>query len=190
MSRVADVVRHHRTVKPEIVVPAHCLVVLIGAAGSGKSTFAGRWFTVSEILSSDAFRARVGRREDDLAATGRAFALLHRVLSERLAGGGSVVVDATNIRSVDRVALVRRASAAHVPALAIVLDLTLEECLDGDRQRVGRHVPADAIASQWTSLRAALEEPRPFAGEGFAAVHRLVGHNARDSAVVRREQVG
>jgi predicted kinase len=45
-----------------VVVPARGLVLLIGASGSGKSTFARRHFAPTQILSSDAFRAMVGRR--------------------------------------------------------------------------------------------------------------------------------
>ena len=53
---------HHRSV-PEIVLPDPSLVVLIGAAGAGKSTFAARHFAPDEVLSSDRFREdRLGRR--------------------------------------------------------------------------------------------------------------------------------
>ena len=173
---------------PEIVLPAHCLVVLIGAAGSGKSTFAARWFEPAEILSSDAYRARVGRGEDDQAATGRAFRALHTALIVRLREGRIAVVDATNIRSEDRRALLRQATAAGAPAVAVVFEMSLRECLDGDRDRPGRHVAPEVIERQWTRLRTALDRPAAFADEGFAIVHRLVGHIARQSAVVRRDE--
>ena len=174
---------------PEIVLPAHCLVVLIGAAGSGKSTFAARWFEPAEILSSDAYRARVGRGEDDQAATGRAFRALHAELTARLREGRIAVVDATNIRSEDRRALLRRAAAVGAPAVAVVFEMSLRECLEGDRDRPGRHVAPEVIERQWSRLRAVLDRPAAFGDEGFGAVHRLVGHIARQSAVVRREQV-
>ena len=171
----------------EILIPARALVVLVGASGSGKSTFAGRWFTASEILSSDAFRARVGRGADDQQATGRAFRTLHVALSERLADGLLMVVDATNIRSVDRRALTGRATAAGAPAVAIVLDVALEECVAGDLARDGRHVPQDVIERQWNTLRDSLDRPDQFQRDGFSAVHRLAGHTAARSVVVRRE---
>lgn len=171
----------------EIVVPAHALVVLVGPSGSGKSTFAARWFAASEVLSSDAFRARLGRGEADLGATRRAFAALHAALAARLAAGLTAVVDATNIGLADRRTVIRHAVRAGVPAIAIVLDIALDECLAGDAARPARHVDRSVIERQWNALRLQLDRPEPFAGDGFSAIHRLVGHTGTRSAVVRRE---
>jgi predicted kinase len=169
----------------EITIPDPCLVVLIGAAGSGKSTFAARHFTSAEILSSDDFRARLGRGEADQAASRRAFGALHAALERRLTAGRTAVVDATNVQVHARQALLRRARAAGVPALAIVLDLPLAECLAGDRTRADRHVPEAVVERQWSALRATLDGP-PLTAEGFAAVQRLTSRAAVDSVVLRR----
>ena len=37
-----------------LTIPEFCLVVLMGASGSGKSTFARTHFAPTEVLSSDA----------------------------------------------------------------------------------------------------------------------------------------
>ena len=42
-----------------ILVPDPSLVLLVGAAGAGKTTFAARHFAPDEVLSSDAYRAVV-----------------------------------------------------------------------------------------------------------------------------------
>ena len=95
------------------------------------------------------------------------------------------MVDATNVQANARQALIRRARSAGVPALAIVLDLPLAECLAGDRARTDRHVPEDVVERQWSALRTTLEGA-PLTAEGFAAVHRLTSRAAVDSVVVRR----
>ena len=47
-----------------IKIPELCLVVLVGATGSGKSTFAARHFRPTEVVSSDFCRGLVGRRRE------------------------------------------------------------------------------------------------------------------------------
>src|ERR1700704_3735757 len=56
-----------------ISIPKLSLVVLIGASGSGKSTFARAQFKGTEIISSDACRGLVSDDENDQTATGDAF---------------------------------------------------------------------------------------------------------------------
>jgi len=106
-----------------IIVADPSLIVLVGAAGSGKSTFAARHFAPAEILSSDAYRALIAGDETDQRATKPAFGRLHRELGQRLAAGQLSVVDATNIEPAARRALVTRAAGASLPATAVVLDL-------------------------------------------------------------------
>ena len=170
----------------EILLPDPSLVVLVGAAGSGKSTLAARHFQPSEVLSSDAFRARLGKGEDDQDATGPAFRALHAALRRRLGEGRLTVVDATNVRRSARRALVRRADDAGAPAVAIVLDLGLEACLDGDLERPGRHVDPSVIRRQWSELQASLSRTGGLLDEGFVAVHRLVRRNDVDDLRIRR----
>src|ERR1043165_2924055 len=92
-----------------IELPEPCLVVLVGAAGAGKSTLAARLFAPDEVLSSDAHRALVAGDEANQAGARTAFAILHRQLSRRMSERQTTVVDATNVTSFARRSLVRRA---------------------------------------------------------------------------------
>ncbi len=167
----------------EIVDPS--LVVLIGAAGAGKSTFAARHFAPDEILSSDALRMAIAGDPADQAATRPAFSALHRSLARRLAQGRLTVVDATSVKRAARLDLLRRARAAGVPAVAIVLDLPAATVHERNLARGGRVVPGDAVDAQLANLASSLR-PGGLDTEGFAAVFRLRGPAAVDAVLVRR----
>ena len=77
-----------------ITVPEFSVILLVGASGSGKSTFARRHFLPTEIVSSDVCRGLVSDDENSLAATADAFALLQTLLELRLKGRRLTVVDA------------------------------------------------------------------------------------------------
>ena len=104
-----------------ILVPDPSLVLLVGAAGAGKTTFAARHFAPGEVLSSDAYRALVSGDEADQSVSRVAFRILHRELERRLADRLLTVVDATNVAPGNRRQLIRRARAAGVPVVALVL---------------------------------------------------------------------
>lgn len=162
----------------ELLVPNHALVLLIGAAGAGKTTLAARHFLPDAVLSSDTFRARLGTGEADQTVTRTAFAALHQELERRLAAGRLTVIDATNVTARARAALVRRARRAGRPVVAIVLDLPAEIVLGRNAARGdatsgggGRSVPAGAVRHHLDAL-ASVSDPMLLA-EGIARVCRL-----------------
>lgn len=155
----------------ELEVPDPGLVVLIAAAGAGKSTFAARHFDPVEILSSDAFRARIAGDEADQRATRAAFRQLHRALERRLAERRLTVIDATNVERSARVALLGRAAAVGLPALAIVLDFPPPTVLARNASRSARVVDERVVLRHLARLRETLDRPGPpFDGEGFGRV--------------------
>jgi predicted kinase len=170
---------------PRLVIPDPSLVVLVGPAGAGKSTFAAHHFAADEILGSDAFRARVGRNEADQGATARAFALLHRELERRLGAARLTVVDATNVDGRARNALLSRATAARLPAVAIVFDLPPGVVLARNAGRASRVVPAAVVGMHLGLLRGAIDSGR-LEGEGFERVYRLRQPRDVDAAVIVR----
>jgi protein phosphatase len=172
---------------PSLIIPARGVVLLIGASGAGKSTFARGHFASTEVLSSDAFRALVGDDEGDQSATPAAFDVLERVLAHRLRRGLLSVVDATNAKAADRRSLLGLAAAARRPAVAIVLDLPEALCLQRNRLRDGRNVAEQVIGRQIESVRRTLADPDRLLAEGLAAVHVLASPEAVDQARVIRE---
>jgi predicted kinase len=70
---------------PRLELPDPALVLLVGPAGSGKSTFAAREFAPDEVVSSDELRGLIGRDEADQTVSRAAFAVLHRIVERRLA---------------------------------------------------------------------------------------------------------
>ena len=171
----------------EIEIDDPSLVVLVGAAGAGKSTFAAHHFAADEILSSDRFRAIVSGDEANQAATKAAFTLLHRTLTTRLAGRRLTVVDATSVRHAARRALVARADAAGVPAVAIVLDLPATTVIARNAARPARTVDMAVVRRQLAGVRTALDGPLPaLYGEGFRQVVVLRDPAAVDQVTIRR----
>lgn len=170
---------------PVVHLPEPVLVVLVGAAGSGKTTFAARHFADAVVVSSDALRETIAGDVADQSRNGVVFDALHRTVDRGLSAGRTVVVDATNVTAEARRALVARSSAAGVPAVAIVLDLPLAACLARNAGRTDRTVPSEAVERQHDRLRRDLARGGLDA-EGFAAVHVLAGGRAIGSVRVER----
>ena len=143
------------------------LVVLVGAAGSGKSTFAARHFAEAEILSSDAFREILTGDAADQRATRTAFSIIHREVSKRLAAGRTVVVDATNVEAHARRALLARARLAEARSIGIVFALPRDVVLARNAARAGRVVDPEIVDRHIGRLEAALST---IGEEGFDQV--------------------
>lgn len=168
-----------------VLLPDPSLVALVGAAGSGKSTFAARHFTRDEILSSDELRRAIVGDARDQRATRPAFAALHRSLARRLGAGLLTVVDATSVERHARIALVRRAVAAGVPAVAVVLDLPADVVLARNAARAESRVDPEVVARHLAVLTGVLERGS-IALEGWTQVVRLRDARVIDELVVRR----
>ncbi|MFL5777596.1 MAG: AAA family ATPase [Chloroflexota bacterium] len=165
-------------------VPEPSLVVLIGAAGAGKSTLAARAFAPDEVLSSDAFRGVVSGDEGNQAATRPAYAFLHRALDRRLALGRTTVIDATNVERHARRALLRRAERHRVPTIAIVLDLPPDLVRRRNLARA-RVVDPDVVERHLAQVRLLVDHWR-LADEGFTTVVLLPDPDDLDRLVIER----
>lgn len=176
-----------------LAIPRGSLVVLVGPAGAGKTTFAQARFRPTEILSSDAFRAMLADDETNQRVNGAAFELLHLAVAGRLAGGRLTVVDATNVTHETRRALVDLARAARRPAVAIVFDLPEAEYQARNGRRPGRAVDAAVVARQANQLRQTLGRDG-LTGEGFESIYVLRTpdeiEGTRTELVGRRRTIG
>ena len=169
-----------------IEMPEVGLVVLCGASGSGKSTFARRHFAPTEVVSSDRCRALVGDDETDQSVTAAAFDLLHTIVDKRLEIGRLTVVDATNTKPEDRKSLLDLARRWDVLATAVVFDLPVAACLAHNEQRQDRRTPVHAIKRQHDTLRRGVKRLRK---ERFTRVYTLGSLEELDGIEVVRTRI-
>ena len=167
----------------KIDLPQLSLVVLAGASGAGKSTFARRHFKPTEILTSDFCRALVSDDENDQSATADAFAVLHFVAGKRLARGLLTVVDATNVQPEARAPLVELARAHYVLPVAIVFDPPMEVLEERSRARTDREIGGHVLRNQRSQLRRSL---RDLQKEGFRHVWVLRSPEEAEAVTVER----
>ncbi len=133
-------------------VPDPALVLLVGAAGSGKSTWAASHYRDAEVVSSDALRAVVGSGTADLDASVDAFRLLDQIVEGRLRRGLTVVVDTLGLDGDRRAVWAAQARAARLPLVAVVLDTPAAVCRMRNAGRE-RPVPAPTLAAQLRRMR-------------------------------------
>ena len=168
----------------QVTIPELSLVVLIGASGSGKSSFARKHFKPTEVLSSDYCRGLVSDDENSQAATNDAFEVLHFIAAKRLAAGKLVVVDATNVQSESRKPLVELAREFHCLPVAIVFNLPERLCHDRNQGRADRDFGPHVIRQQTQQLRRSL---RGLEREGFRHVFILDSAESVDAATIERQ---
>ncbi|WP_432949019.1 polynucleotide kinase-phosphatase [Kribbella sp. CA-253562] len=169
-----------------IGIPALSLVVLVGASGSGKSTFARRHFLGTEVISSDVCRGLVSDDENDQAATKDAFEVLHFIAGKRLAAGRLTVIDATNVQPETRRELVALAREHDVLPVAIVLDPPEKVCVERNAARPDRQFGSKVVVRQRSQLRRGLKSLKR---EGFRGVHVLTTVEEIDAVEIERTKL-
>ncbi|WP_433462856.1 polynucleotide kinase-phosphatase [Spirillospora sp. CA-128828] len=168
----------------EIRIPEMGLVVLVGVSGSGKSHFARKHFKPTQVVSSDFCRGVVSDDENDQAATGDAFDLLHYIVAKRLRRGLLTVVDATNVQKKARESLLRVAKEHDVLSVAVVLDVPESLAAERNAARPERDLAPHVIPRQRRELRRGMRS----LGSEFRRVHVLNGPDEIDAATVTYEK--
>jgi protein phosphatase len=167
-----------------ITIPDFALVVLIGASGSGKSTFARTHFKPTEVISSDFCRGLVSDDENNQGATEDAFALLHFIAAKRLDRMKLTVIDATNVQPESRKPLIALARQYHALPVALVLDVPDRVSYERNQQRPDRDFGMHVITRQRGDLKRSL---RGLEREGFRRVFMLRSEAEIAGATIERE---
>lgn len=166
-----------------IEIPEIAVVALVGASGSGKSTFAQKHFKSTEVLSSDYFRALISDDENNQLVTGAAFDTLYYVANKRLELGLLSVIDATNVQKEARASVLKLAKEQNCLAVAIVLDVPEKVCRERNEQRDDRNFGSHVIVRQREQLHRSMKFLQK---EGFRYVYILKSpEEAEDVEIVR-----
>ncbi|NUR09663.1 MAG: LLM class flavin-dependent oxidoreductase [Nocardioidaceae bacterium] len=156
-------------------LPDPAVLVLVGASGAGKTTWAAQRYRAAEVVSSDDLRGVVGSGRHDLDATDDAFALLDLIVAGRLRRGLTTVVDTLGLEPDRRRGYLARARQHGLPTVAVLFDTPADVCRRRNAER-DRPVPAPALARQ---LRSAAEMPEVLADEGWDRVVVVTDASAR-----------
>ncbi|MDR3159082.1 MAG: polynucleotide kinase-phosphatase [Zoogloeaceae bacterium] len=167
-----------------IEIPEFAVVMLMGASGSGKSTFAKKHFRPTEILSSDYFRGLVSDDENNQLISSAAFEALYYVANKRLDIGRLTVIDATNVQQEARADVLRLARAQDCHAIAIVLDMPAARCVERNASRPDRDFGEHVVRRQADQLRRSL---RHLEKEGFRYVFVLKDEAQIDAVEIVRK---
>ncbi|MFE2412336.1 AAA family ATPase [Kitasatospora sp. NPDC059408] len=149
------------------------LVVLIGAAASGKTTLL-QDVPAHQIVSLDQLRAAVSEPGDQ-RATADALLLQHQILTARLRRGVTTYIDAVSGLPHHRLQLVDLARQHGRRPVAVLLRVPLDLCLARNARRPDHErVPEKVLCEQHAQTSAAAAA---LLGEGFAEIrYHRTGH--------------
>lgn len=170
----------------KIEIPEYALVLLVGASGTGKSSFAARHFLPTEVISSDRMRGWVADDETDQSATGDAFDVLRYVTEKRLKARRFTVIDATNVQPEARRGLIALAKKWHALAVAIVFDLPEAIAIERNAARPDRQFGAGPVKRQTQALKRSMGKMKR---EGLRFVHRLRSVEEIDAVEIVRTRL-
>ena len=172
--------------KYRIEIPEFCLVALVGASSSGKTSFANRHFKSTEILSSDFFRGMVCDDENSQSVSGEAFDLLYYAANKRLNNMKLTVIDATNIQQTARKQVITLAKEQNVHAAAIVLNLPEELLQERNKTRPERNFPERLIRQHCRDVKNSI---RRLKQEGFRFVYVINSFDQLENTEIVRTKL-
>ncbi|MET9097162.1 AAA family ATPase [Streptomyces cyaneofuscatus] len=150
-----------------LTLPGGTLITLVGAPGSGKSTFAAHYPGPWRVCL-DTYRQLATNDESNQTATPVAAQIQDLLVDARLARGLTTLIDSTNVYAHTRAGLLARARYWQRPAVAVLFDVPLDTTLAQNRARA-RVVPPDVVRD----LHHLLPAPEQLKSEGFETVYRI-----------------
>jgi protein phosphatase len=160
------------------------LVVLMGIAGVGKSTWARKRYNGEQLCSPDAMRKLVSDSEFHQGASTQAGHMVQEQARMRIELGKRAVIDGAHVSNTQRLVWLKFARELNVPTLLVWFDIGIEESLERQSKREERQVPRDILERQ--SREMGLRVEQRLLGEGWGAIlHVKPEHEAGQAAVVR-----
>lgn len=132
-------------------MPENNLIMLVGLAGSGKTSFAQSVINGHDdfvIHSSDDLRKELYGDENHQANNNEVFTELHRRIKEDLRNGKNVVYDATNLNRKRRMSFLYEIRSIPCKKIASLIMTEFNRCLEQNLSRE-RTIPESAIYRQY-----------------------------------------
>lgn len=137
------------------------LTILIGAPGSGKSTYASKTKDNNTVvLSSDGIRKILYGSEEDQTHNSEVFNTLYECMTNACDEKFDIIFDATNVTKKSRARAIKIAKLFDYKIKAVVFDISYAGCCERNSKRE-RKVPEKVIRKFITSFQFPTEE------EGF-----------------------
>ena len=144
------------------------LVVTVGVAGSGKTTFVERQFPAETIVSADRIRHELAGDAAIQDLDARVWRVMFGRVHARLSRGVLTVVDSTAASAKTRRSLRRMAALHGAPLLFLVFATPLAECFRRNAARRdslrSARVPPSVIEQQFARLAHVLRDPAQLQG--------------------------
>ena len=142
------------------------LYMMVGLAGSGKSTYANKLSKSKkiEVFSSDELRKELYGDVNFMDKNTELFTELEKRIKNTLLLGNSAIYDATNISAKKRVAFLKYIAKIPCKKICVVVYSTYEDCIRNNSNRE-RKVPEYVITNMMKSWNT------PYYGEGWDEIN-------------------
>ncbi len=159
------------------------IVVLVGIAGVGKSSWARARYPREQLCSADAMRKLVSDSEEHQGASAQAWHMVREQVKMRLELGKRAIIDGTHVKVEDRRAWLKLARELEVPAQVVWFDIGIETSLVRQEGR-SRKVPRRALERQLRDMGSRIGTK--IREEGWEAILRVSEEHEPGEAEVLR----